>query len=122
MKKNVAIWNINSFGEYYMQISDKYKKDYTVALEKFRAERARYEKRLQELPGLKVYPSQANYVMVRLCNGMTAKDLTMRLLTRYNIFVKDLTGKIGSEEYLRLAVRDTVDNDKLLNALALELR
>ncbi len=120
MKKDVAIWNINSFGEYYMQISDKYKKDYTIALEKFRAERARYEKRLQQIPGLKVYPSQANYVMVQLVNGMKAKDLTMRLLNRYNIFVKDLTGKIGSEGYLRLAVRDTADNDKLLDALTAE--
>ena len=27
MKKDVAIWNINSFGEFYMQISEKYKKD-----------------------------------------------------------------------------------------------
>ena len=28
MKKDVAIWNINSFAEFYMQITEKYKKDY----------------------------------------------------------------------------------------------
>ena len=33
MKKEVAIWNINSFGEFYMQIEEKYKKDYASGLE-----------------------------------------------------------------------------------------
>ncbi len=28
LKKDVAIWNINSFGEFYMQIEEKYRKDY----------------------------------------------------------------------------------------------
>lgn len=28
IKKEVSIWNINSFGEYYMQIFGKYSKDY----------------------------------------------------------------------------------------------
>ena len=28
LKKDVAIWNINSFAEFYMQIEEKYKKDY----------------------------------------------------------------------------------------------
>ena len=28
IKKQVAIWNINSFAEFYMQIEEKYKKDY----------------------------------------------------------------------------------------------
>lgn len=121
MKKAVSIWNINSFGEYYMQIAEKYKKDYIAALEKFRTERARYQNELQKIPGLKVYPSQANYVMVRLTNGMTAGDLTTKLLAKYDLYVKDLTGKIGTGEYLRLAVRDTKDNNLLLDALAAEL-
>ena len=39
MKKEVAIWNINSFGEFYMQIEEKYKKDYEVSLVKLKGER-----------------------------------------------------------------------------------
>ena len=38
LKKDVAIWNINSFAEFYMQIEEKYKKDYVAALDKFRKE------------------------------------------------------------------------------------
>ena len=40
LKKRAVIWNINSFAEYYMQIAEKYKKDYVAAMEKFREERA----------------------------------------------------------------------------------
>lgn len=36
LKRNVAIWNINSFAEFYMQITEKYKKDYARSLIKIR--------------------------------------------------------------------------------------
>lgn len=123
MKKDVSIWNINSFAEFYMQIAEKYSKDYQNALIKFRKERIRYKKALENLSGLKVYPSQANYFMVKLVNGMTASKLTERLLSHYNLFVKNLTGggKVTSGEYLRLSVRTTEDNNRLIEALTAEL-
>lgn len=34
LKKEVAIWNINSYGEFFLQIFEKYKKDYKIALVK----------------------------------------------------------------------------------------
>lgn len=35
MKKDVAIWNINSFAEFYMQIYEKYKSAYAAGLTRF---------------------------------------------------------------------------------------
>ena len=64
LKKDVAIWNINSFAEFYMQIEEKYKKDYAQSLDRIRAERARFRAKLERLPNLRVIPSQANYLMV----------------------------------------------------------
>ena len=58
-KKNVAIWNINSFAEFYMQIEEKYKTDYKEALVHFRKERMHYTKQLSNIKGLRVIPSQA---------------------------------------------------------------
>ena len=119
MKKEVAIWNINSFAECYMQIEEKYKKDYTKALDKFRLERARYVNELSTISGLRIIPSQANYVMAEITNGMTSSELTKVLLKNYNIFIKDLTGKIccDNRQFIRLAVRDKADNDSLVVAL-----
>ena len=118
MKKDVAIWNINSFAEFYMQIGYKYKKDYAEAMDKFRAERARYVARLAEVPGLHVIPSQANYVMAELTNGMTADGLNKELIVNHNIMIKSLTAKIDSDrQYIRLAVKTREEDDMLVEAL-----
>lgn len=117
LKKNVAIWNINSFAEFYMQIEEKYKKDYAQALVRIRAERARYVAELSAIKAIRVIPSQANYVMVELLGDYTSRQITKRLLIEYNILIKDLSSKMGGKQYLRLAVRDTKDNDALVAAL-----
>lgn len=121
MKKDVAIWNINSFAEFYMQIEEKYKGDYALALEKFREERARFVGRLQEIKGLRVVPSQANFLMVETSEEISPKELLKVLMVRYNLLIKDLTEKTHGKNYLRIAVRNTEDNDVLIDALTREL-
>ncbi len=121
MKKDVSIWNINSFGEFYMQIEEKYKKDYAEALVKIRAERSRFAKELAKIEGVRVIPSQANYIMVELDDSINPKELLKTLLIKYEILIKELTTKTNGRNYLRLAVRCTEDNDKLLGALRTEL-
>ena len=121
MKKDVAIWNINSFAEFYMQISEKYKKDYAEALKKLRAERVRFESELAKIHGLRVIPSQANFVMVETAEGILPKELLKKLMIRHNLLIKDLTAKTGGKNYLRIAVRNTEDNDALISALKTEL-
>ena len=121
LKKDVSIWNINSFAEFYLQIEEKYQQDYRNGMALFRAERARFAAALARIPGLRVIPSQANYLMVELTNPkLTAKELLAILLSQYNLLVKELTAKTGGQ-YLRFAVRDTADNDRLLAALRREL-
>lgn len=121
MKKDVAIWNINSFGEFYLQIEEKYKKDYAEALVKIRAERKRYEAELSKVKGIRVIPSQANYVMVELDEDISPKELLKTLLIKYNILIKELTTKTNGRNYLRLAVRNTEDNNVLIAKLIEEL-
>jgi histidinol-phosphate/aromatic aminotransferase/cobyric acid decarboxylase-like protein len=123
MKKDVAIWNINSFAEFYMQIEEKYKKDYDVALDKFRVERTRYVEQLSKINGLRVIPSQANYIMAEVTTGMTAKELNRRLIVQYDILIKDLVAKMQKDgrQYVRLAVKTKEENDKLIAALKKEL-
>ena len=117
MKKDVAIWNINSYGEFFMQIAEKYKKDYESALARIREERTRFQSELAKISGIRVIPSQANYVMVELTKEISAKELQKTILIRYNLLIKDLSSKICRRNYLRLAVRSTEDNDVLLSAL-----
>ena len=122
LKREVAIWNINSFGEFYMQIYEKYHKDYLRACELFREERKLFFEELQQIPYLRVIPSQANYFLCELTTDrFTSKELAIRLLADHEIFIKDCSGKsaFSHSNYIRLAVRNREDNHKLVEALKL---
>ena len=121
IKKDVSIWNINSFGEFFMQIFEKYRKTYVTSLEKIKSERLRFQQQMGTVNGIRVVPSQANYVMIELSGEVSPKDLTKKLLINNNILIKDLSEKIKTGNYLRIAIRDTKDNDLLLKALKEEL-
>ena len=117
IKKDVSIWNINSFAEFYLQIYIKYTKDYEKAKVLFRTERARFVEKLSEIEGIRVLPSQANFLLIELTSDITASKLTEKLLNEHNILIKDLTSKLGNDRFIRIAVKDTADNDKFLEAL-----
>lgn len=118
MKKDVSIWNINSFGEYFLQIFEKYRSDYEEALEKFKVVRREYAQLLAAIPGLRLIPSQANYITFEV-TGMSSRALARQLLSRYDLLVKDLSGKTGfdGKSYLRAAVKLPEENQRLANAI-----
>lgn len=120
MKKEVAIWNINSFAEFYMQIYGKYEKDYARSCEKFREERRLFESELDEISYLRVIPSQANYFLCEVADKFTSYELTLKLLTEFNILIKDCSSKNGfpkDKQYIRIAIRNREDNKRMIKAL-----
>lgn len=120
MRKKVAIWNINSFGEYYMQIYGKYENDYKNACDRFVEERRLFNKDLEDVGYLRVVPSQANYFLCEILGGFTAEELSVALLDKYGILIKDCNRKKGfptGKQFVRFAIRDRKDNQKLVKAL-----
>lgn len=117
-KKDVSIWNINSFAEFYLQIEEKYQKDYAAALEKIKAVRAQFVEDLNQLSYLRVIPSQANFVTAEVLAPHSSKELTIACLEN-DLIIKDLSEKEGfdGKQYIRLAVRSTQDNARLLEVL-----
>ena len=118
LKKEVAIWNINSFGEFYMQIYEKYHKDYVKACDEFRIERNLFLNELKEVPYLEVYDSQANYFLCQVTGRFTSHELAL-LLLKHNILIKDCGAKkaFNGGNFIRLAVRDRKDNHFLTETL-----
>ena len=118
IKKQVAIWNINSFGEFFMQIFEKYHKDYINACEQFKVERDIFYDELLTIPYLEVYPSQANYFLCRVKNRFTSHELALKLL-KMNILIKDCGMKkaFNGGNFIRLAIRDRHDNHSLIEIL-----
>lgn len=119
IKKDVSIWNINSFAEFYMQIFGKYTADYNRACIRFIAERQRFRALLEQIGYLRVIPSQANYFCCEVTSKYTSAELALKLLDGYNIMIKDCNSKTGlaGKNYIRISVRDTHDNDALIHAL-----
>jgi len=119
VRTQLPVWNINSFAENFLQKIGKYRKDYLVACEAFVQERGRFFLELSKIEGIKVFPSEANFFMLRIEIDQSA-DFVTEFMSTNNILIKDLTGKIGitGNRYLRVAIRSQKDND----LLALTLR
>ena len=67
---------------------------------------------------MRVIPSQANYFLCEVLPPYTSKQLTHVLLND-EILVKDCSSKIAfnGKNYVRIAVRDRNDNDKIVKIL-----
>lgn len=118
IKKNVSIWNINSFGEFFLQTIGNYKTDYLNALAKFYKVREKFAGELKQFEYLEIYPSQANYFMIGLKHGVTANELSSYLLSYGNILIKNLENKQGIKgEFIRIAVKTDDENNQLVDAL-----
>ena len=120
IREKLSIWNINSFAEFYLDVAYKYRKDYSES--RLLISEARYDfmEMLKEVPWIKVFPSQANYVLCKLLtDNFNSRELTKILLSEHNILIKDCAPKLGFEgkSYVRIAVRDRSDNSKLVAAL-----
>lgn len=120
IKKDISIWNINSFAEFYMQIFNKYDEDYKSACDKLVVERFRFIERLKEISYLRVIPSQANFVMCEVdSKRFSSLELTEILLSKYNILIKNCDTKVGlkGKNMIRIAIRNSNDNDMLIDIL-----
>lgn len=117
-KKDLPIWNINSFAEFYLQIEEKYRKDNAAAFEKIKTVRAEFLQDLNSIPYLRVIPSQANFVTAQVLAPHSSKEVTIACLEN-DLIIKDLSEKEGfdGKQYIRLAVRSTQDNARLLEVL-----
>lgn len=120
LRKDVGIWNINSFAEFYMQIYGKYEKDYERSCAMFRQERQQFYQELESISYLRVIPSQANYFLCEITDRFTSHELTLKLLTEDDILIKDCSSKKGfpvGKQYVRIAIRNRQDNNRLIEAL-----
>lgn len=119
MKKDVSIWNLNSFAEFFMQIYTKHESDYKKSAIKFQQERSRFYADLQEIPFIDVFSSEANYFLCEVKPPYTSYELAVTLLKKHNILIKDCSTKkvFDGRNYIRIAIRDRYDNERLVAAL-----
>ena len=118
LRDDMQIWNINSFAEYYLQIYQLFAKDYDKACDAIVNERNRVINELRKLKSIRVFDSEANYILVDLKEN-SSLELAAKLLDEKCILIKDLSTKnyFHGKNYVRLAIRDEKDNNALIEAL-----
>lgn len=118
LRKLLPIWNINSFAEYFLQIYGYYEQQYIESCNMIAKQRAKLSEKLQSISFLKVYDSQANYLMCEVKAPLTSIELANRLLKDHNLLIKNLSEKDGfnGRDYIRVAVKNEHENELLFNS------
>ena len=72
--------------------------------------------RLARIPGVRAFPSAANFVLIR-CETHPAAEVFRRLVEDHGILVRDVSGAAGLEDCLRITAGTDDDVDAVVRAL-----
>ena len=116
--KSKQPYNVNVAGSIAAQISLEHVNELITVVEQLIAERTRLFSALQEIPYLKPYPTQSNFILCQV-QGRDASDLKRRLAEEYGIFIRYFN-KPGLRDHIRISVGRPEDIDALLEALKVD--
>ncbi|MDH4183663.1 MAG: cobyric acid synthase [Nitrospinota bacterium] len=121
VSQRVPPWSVNALAQAVGVEAVEDKEYARRTKEAVRALREELAAGLENIPGLKVYPARANYLLLRL-ESASAADLAQRLITREKIAIRVCHNFEGLDgRYFRLAVRSKAENAQLLEALSAQL-
>ena len=117
LKDRQPPWSVNSLAQ---EFSCAVLRDHAYAI-KSRAfmehERSRFMRGLRSLPGLRVYQSAANFVLIELPAWTSAGMVTDRLVSE-RLLVRDCSTVPGlTTQMIRVAIKTAKENQRLMAAL-----
>lgn len=122
LRSELPFWNINGLAAYILKSMSDFNDEFRQSLALVAQDRAYMLNQLKPVPGLRVFPSKANFLYVELPLNMHGRELRDRLLEHYGLMVRECSNKTGSSaRYLRLAVQTKESVDLLVHALNREL-
>jgi len=114
----IPTWNVNTLGEYFLSLLPSTDAAYHQARKRLIADvRCLYEA-LKSVPGIHPYPTGANFVLIKIMNGMTAAEVQARLLEEHQMYVRDCSNKVGIDNlHIRVASQGREKDARLVEAL-----
>jgi histidinol-phosphate/aromatic aminotransferase/cobyric acid decarboxylase-like protein len=111
-------WHLNILAEYFLTLLPSTEAAYRESLERVTADVSRLRDELLTIPGLFVYPTGSNFLLLRIEGAMTAADLQRRLLTDHLMYVRDCSNKAGMDgRHIRVASQGHEADARLAGAL-----
>jgi histidinol-phosphate aminotransferase len=108
-------YNVNVAASIAAQVSLEHADELRRVVERLKTERTRLLAALREIPFLKPYPTQSNFILCRVVER-DAAELKSRLAQEYGVFVRYFN-KPGLRDHIRISVGRPEDTDALLKAL-----
>ncbi|GAA3219612.1 histidinol-phosphate transaminase [Actinocorallia longicatena] len=107
-------WNLNAFAEVVVFMMRKYMAEYHDSLHRLADDRRLMFQQLSQLPGLSVFASQGNFLLVKLPTGHDGVQLRDHMF-KQGVFVRECGNKLGmTSQFVRLVVRPQPDVTRLL--------
>jgi histidinol-phosphate/aromatic aminotransferase/cobyric acid decarboxylase-like protein len=108
-------WNLNSLAEAVVFMLGNHVAAYEESLSRLAMDRYRMAMELSRLPDLHVFPSQANFLLVKMQGAVGGTELRDHLLAEHGVFVRECGNKLGmTSQFLRLVVRPEQDVRRLV--------
>lgn len=118
LRRELPSWNVNGLAELLIRELPHHLDAYEQSRRRVVRDSRLLERRLRALDRLTVYPSRANFVYVRAPDAVDGTALRDRLLTEYDILVRECGNKLGSDrQHFRIAARPADQVGRLIEAL-----
>ncbi len=111
-------WNLNSLAETVIFMLAERRAEYEDSLKKLALDRFMMNSQLNQFPELTVFPSQANFLLVKLPGSVDGAELCDYLLTEHHLLVRQCGNKIGmTSQFMRFGVRPDTEVERLVEGL-----
>jgi histidinol-phosphate/aromatic aminotransferase/cobyric acid decarboxylase-like protein len=118
MRSTLPKWNLNSLAETIVFMLRDHGAEYQRSLQLLARDRYSMAMQLAQLPELTVFTSQANFLLVKLAQGLDGTDMRDYLINEHQVFIRECGNKLGmSKQYLRLVVRPQQDVGRLVTGI-----
>ena len=115
IRRALPKWNLNSFAETIVFMLKEYGAEYRQSLQLLCNDRTQMSLALAGIPGLVVFASQGNFILVKLPDGVDGVQLRDYMFAEHGVFIRECGNKLGSSsQFLRLVVRPAQDVQRLL--------
>ncbi len=110
-------WSVNSLAVEIGKVVLKDREYQQLSREWIGRERNFLQTHLQEMVGLRIFPTEANFFLIKLENGQIARELKQRMIEK-GVLIRDASSFVGLDDsYFRVAIKERTDNLRLINAL-----
>lgn len=116
--KALPKWNLNSLAEKVVFMIQEHEDEYEDSLRLLSRDRRQMAAELQRVPGLTVFPSQGNFILVKLPTEWSGVALRDFLVAHHGVYTRECGNKLGmTSQFMRLVVRPARDVDRLIDGM-----